>query len=199
MKLFLFFFTRSLVAFLLTFIGFSQIRLHFFRDFRKKSNGQREFFMCLLASYLVVLAIILFTPNSFISSHGIDLTNDHFNFVGNFKDRISAGNWGVNLIPFRTIKSYIKYSGFLHSLINILGNVLIFLPLGYIIPIIYNRYKNFTKFIYLTISISIFIEFIQFFIGRSVDIDDLILNTLGGILGYLYYKKHSKKLDKIGR
>ena len=103
------------------------------------------------------------------------------------------------MIPFRTIKSYIKYSGFLHSLINILGNVLIFLPLGYIIPIIYNRYKNFTQFIYLTISISIFIEFIQFFIGRSVDIDDLILNTLGGILGYLYYKKHSKKLDKIGR
>lgn len=34
---------------------------------------------------------------------------------------------------------------------------------------------------------SFFIEFVQYFIGRSADIDDLMLNTLGGILGYFIY------------
>lgn len=199
MKLFIYFFKRSVLIFILSFLIFSQVRLHFYKKYRKKSNPKREFLLCVIFAYFAVLALLLFTPNSLLSSHGIDLTSEHFDFAGNFKDRINAGNWGVNPVPFRTISSYIKYSSLWHSMINISGNIIIFLPLGFLFPIIYNKFKKFSKILILLVSISLFIEFIQFFIGRSVDIDDIILNTIGGILGFLFYKKNAKKYTSIGR
>ena len=45
--------------------------------------------------------------------------------------------------------------------------------------------------------ISLFIEFCQLFISRGTDIDDLILNTLGTIVGLLIYKLLSKKFNKL--
>lgn len=197
MKLFYFFFIRALIVFILSFVSFSQLRKYFFKKNRIKSKGAREFFLCIFAGYLAVLAVLLFTPNSYIANYGLDLTNEHFDFVGNFKDRIDAGNWGVNLVPFRTMKSYIKYSGFFHSLTNIFGNILIFVPLGILLPILYKNYKKITKVLIHAILLSLFIESIQFFIGRSVDIDDLILNSLGALGGYFIYKKLPTKIKNL--
>ncbi|WP_235932828.1 VanZ family protein [Peptoniphilus faecalis] len=145
--------------------------------------------MSIFAGYIAFLAIMLFMPNSYISDSGINLTNEHFDFVGNFKDRITSGAWGVNLVPFRTIKNYIKYSGFLHTMTNIIGNIIIFVPFGILLPEIFPKTRSLLKILGITSVTSFFVEFIQFFIGRSVDIDDLILNVLGSAIGYFMWKE----------
>lgn len=205
MRLFLFFAVRIIPAFIITFIGFSLIRVKFFSERKKNSTGFREFLLSLFAAYIAFLVIMLFTPNSYIANSGINLTNENFDFVGNFKDRINSGAWGVNIVPFRTMKNYIKYSGFLHTLTNIFGNILIFIPYGILLPEIFPKYRKMTKVFLLSFVTSFFVEFIQFFIGRSVDIDDLILNVFGSIIGYLIWKKvlrykfAKKKRKKIKR
>ncbi|MDU2114810.1 MAG: VanZ family protein [Peptoniphilus lacydonensis] len=188
MKLFLFFAARAIPAFIITFVIFSLVRVKFFPHRKKDSSGFRELLLSILAGYIAFLIIMLFTPNSYIANSGINLTNENFDFVGNFKDRISSGSWGVNLIPFRTIKNYIKYSGFLHTLTNVFGNIIIFIHFGILIPEIFKKYRNVSKIVKLSFFTSLSVEFIQFFIGRSVDIDDLILNVLGSAIGYFIWK-----------
>lgn len=205
MRLFLFFAVRIIPAFIITFIGFSLIRVKFFSERKKNSTGFREFLLSLFAAYIAFLVIMLFTPNSYIANSGINLTNENFDFVGNFKDRINSGAWGVNFVPFRTMKNYIKYSGFLHTLTNIFGNILIFIPYGILVAEIFPKFRKLSKIFLLSFATSFFVEFTQFFIGRSVDIDDLILNVFGSIIGYLIWKKvlrykfAKKKRKKIRR
>ncbi|MDU5570858.1 MAG: VanZ family protein [Peptoniphilus harei] len=189
MRLFLFFAVRTIPAFVITFLVFSMLRVKFFSHRKINSSGFREFLLSLFAGYLAFLVIMLFTPNSYIANSGINLTNENFDFVGNFKDRISSGAWGVNLVPFRTIRNYIKYSGFLHTMINIFGNIIIFVPFGILLAEIFPKTRNILKILGITFATSFFVEFIQFFIGRSVDIDDLILNLLGSVIGYFIWKK----------
>ena len=189
MRLFLFFAVRTIPAFVITFLVFSMLRVKFFSHRKINSSGFREFLLSLFAGYLAFLVIMLFTPDSYIANSGINLTNENFDFVGNFKDRISSGAWGVNLVPFRTIRNYIKYSGFLHTMINIFGNIIIFVPFGILLAEIFPKTRNILKILGITFATSFFVEFIQFFIGRSVDIDDLILNLLGSVIGYFIWKK----------
>lgn len=189
MKLFLFFAIRTIPAFLITFVVFSLVRVKFLSHRKINSSGFREFLLSVFAGYVAFLVIILFMPNSYISDSGINLTNEHFDFVGNFKDRITSGAWGVNLVPFRTIRNYVKYSGFLHTMTNIIGNIIIFVPFGILVPEIFPKTRNLLRIFAITSITSFFVEFIQFFIGRSVDIDDLILNVLGSVIGYFLWKK----------
>lgn len=188
MKIFIFFTLRAIPAFVITFILFSLIRVKFFPHLKKGSSGFREFLLSVLAGYIAVLFVLLFTPNSYISQAGINLTNENFDFVGNFKDRMNSGAWGVNLVPFRTILNYMKYSGIWHTFLNVVGNIIIFIPIGILIPMIYIKYRNLKEILKVSVMLSFFIEFIQFFIGRSVDIDDLMLNVCGGLLGYAIWK-----------
>jgi len=86
-------------------------------------------------------------------------------------------------------------------LINLLGNVVAFLPFGYFLPSLSKKNRNFIYVTLLSFEFSLMIECIQLFskVG-SFDVDDLILNTLGGSLGYLCFlainslmKKNEKK------
>ena len=92
--------------------------------------------------------------------------------------------WGINLIPLKTIRDFWQRGSFEQNLINLAGNVAIFIPLGLLPPILWKRWRSGWKTAVLCLLCSLFIESLQLFIGRSVDVDDLILNTLGGLLGY---------------
>jgi glycopeptide antibiotics resistance protein len=94
-------------------------------------------------------------------------------------------NYGTsNFIPFKEIFRY--DFGTRLFVKNIVGNILLFLPFGYFV----SEFLKNTK-VWLTMAITILvsttIEFVQLYIGRTFDIDDIILNTVGGILGYLLY------------
>ena len=82
---------------------------------------------------------------------------------------------------------------------NVVGNILLFIPFGYFVSKFTNTKKILHIFI-ITIITSVTIELMQVQIGRSFDIDDIILNVLGGILGYFCFialraiKTHLPKL-----
>ena len=111
---------------------------------------------------------------------------------------IQDNNYGLsNYIPFKEIFRYEFGSRLFIK--NIIGNVLLFLPYGYFAADYLNSKKIITVS-FLTLLVSITIELVQLNIGRTFDIDDVLLNTLGGMLGYLLYRiieKIKVKLPKI--
>lgn len=99
-------------------------------------------------------------------------------------------NQKVNLVPFQTINIYIgQLGGPIHTiaLYNLLGNILLFIPFGFFFPSIWLKCNSWAKMLLIALCIPFFIEATQYFIGRSVDVDDVILNTLAIIIGYILY------------
>ena len=98
---------------------------------------------------------------------------------------LQDNNYGLsNFIPFKEIFRY--QIGSRLFIKNIVGNILLFLPYGY--------------FALLTIIVSFTIETVQLKIGRTFDVDDIILNTCGGIIGGFIYslsESVSNKLPKV--
>lgn len=103
-----------------------------------------------------------------------------------------------NLIPFHTIIEIVNCSSMYSILINIFGNLLIFIPLEYFIIELFNVRKFLPNFLISTGTI-LLIEILQFILKVGVfDIDDIILCVLGMMLYYAYYKRINgiKKLNK---
>ena len=91
---------------------------------------------------------------------------------------------GLNLIPFKEIFRYTFGTEKFWK--NIVGNILIFIPMGYFSSYFLNNKKVSTNILGCLI-ICLCIEGMQYYIGRSFDIDDIILNVIGGFLGFLLY------------
>ncbi len=94
------------------------------------------------------------------------------------------GGSGINLVPFREILRY-KFTSELFKY-NVIGNLVMFLPFGYFMSN-YVKAKKISHIFILSAIASLTIEFVQLQIGRAFDIDDVILNIIGGICGFLIY------------
>lgn len=104
--------------------------------------------------------------------------------------------WGINLTPGYTIRSMLEKGSHGQKLINLAGNVLIFAPLGFLAPLLWRRLRRWWAALFLSAGVSCLIEFLQLFLGRSVDVDDLILNVAGGFAGYILFCLLPKKLKR---
>ena len=134
---------------------------------------------CLFIIYCIALIYVLFL-------YGYRNGNQ-FNFKLFSKEHFEM----PNIIPFRTIFSYLERLN--NSTINanivvtnLLGNLVMFVPMGMSLPVLFNeKFNKLWKTIVFIIVLVIIIEITQFitFTG-SADIDDLILNTIGAIIGY---------------
>ena len=94
-----------------------------------------------------------------------------------------------NFVPFREIFRYDFGSKLF--LKNVLGNMIMFMPFGFFASYFLKCSKA-KIIVILTIVASFTIEIVQYKIGRVFDIDDVILNILGGLVGFLvYYLLHS--------
>ena len=91
-----------------------------------------------------------------------------------------------NLIPFRSIGVQLTHINEWWALKNILGNIISFIPFGFLLLIVYNKINSFFKFFASNILFILFVESFQFFtrIG-CFDVDDIILNFVGSLCGYL--------------
>ncbi len=94
-------------------------------------------------------------------------------------------NSGINIIPFSEILRYEIGTKMFYY--NVIGNIIIFIPFGYLISSYINP-KRIWGIIITSLGTSSIVEFVQLQIGRSFDIDDIILNIVGAIIGYLLYK-----------
>ena len=102
--------------------------------------------------------------------------------VVTFQDDISwASN---NFIPFQEILRYDIFSRLFIK--NVLGNMILFLPFGLFVSYYLKAEKLYLP-LFLTLIASISIEVVQMAIGRVFDVDDIILNLLGGVLGFFIY------------
>lgn len=118
---------------------------------------------------------------------------------------IVSSDYRYNLVPFKEIKRFILYYdqlGMKAVFANLFGNVIAFMPFGMFLPYLTDyRLKFFTVTVH-SFNLSLMIELTQLVMKVGCcDVDDLILNTLGGMLGYIVYfiwksgserKKHRK-------
>lgn len=89
----------------------------------------------------------------------------------------------LNLKPFTWINE--TYSmGFVKMIKELILNIIMLIPLGFILPIVFKSLRKCWKTVLSVMVIIACIETFQYFIGRSADVDDLIMNTIGGLVGY---------------
>jgi glycopeptide antibiotics resistance protein len=109
--------------------------------------------------------------------------------------RFLATNPKPNWIPFHSMIGDWRNGG-REFVVNFLGNIVAFLPMGLLPPHIVRRRTTIWQIALFSLAISLAIETGQFFSGRRVpDVDDLILNTVGGVLGY-GLSRNGRRLDR---
>lgn len=103
------------------------------------------------------------------------------------------GMWNKhNFIPFKTIGYYLFFANDINFSIrveNLIGNIVGFAPFGFMFPLLFAKFHGFKKVAIATFCLSLTFETLQLiFKFGSFDVDDLILNTIGGMLGYIPIK-----------
>ncbi|MDF2842084.1 MAG: putative rane protein [Herbinix sp.] len=123
--------------------------------------------------YIVLLSYFLF----FSEAYGRSSIHEEYRF---------------NLEFFKEINRFITYRnqvGFQSFAVNIIGNVLAFAPFGFLLPLLNQRYRKFIAILSLSILFSLAVEAIQLYLKVGIfDVDDILLNTLGGVLGYICFR-----------
>jgi len=106
-------------------------------------------------------------------------------------DRMESSEYHYNLELFSEIKRFINYRnvvGYRVFLANVVGNFVVFIPFGFLVPTLSKFKFNIIFITLLSFEFSLLIEVIQLFTRLgSFDVDDLLLNTLGGCSGYIIY------------
>ena len=117
----------------------------------------------------------------------------YFLFFSEEYGRVAAEErmYRYNLIPFVEIRRfwiYRKQLGVFAVFTNIFGNVIGFIPYGFILPVIAHKCRKGTFIISSGFALSLLVETVQLFARVGCfDVDDLILNTLGAAIGYLLF------------
>ncbi|MFC4735698.1 VanZ family protein [Bacillus daqingensis] len=145
---------------------------------KKRLKRVRPLLLFTFTAYISILFYIVFLAWNHGSSFGLQ----------------GPGGRNYNLEPFLSIYRIAVYSeNWLDPLIILGGNVLLFLPFGLLFPALLNRGKllrkvGFIKTAAAAAVLSTFIETVQYlFTYRVANVDDVILNTVGGAVGYVVY------------
>lgn len=142
-------------------------------------------FICFIVYIAILLKAIIFKP-----PYSFAMVDQIIKEWDISKVNFKAGN----IIPFATITSY--YNAYrTHSLSNVIIfdnlilNIIAFIPLGTLQPLIFKKIKSFKSVMTKSLIFILSIELFQYIAGvGSFDIDDIILNGTGVILGYIIYK-----------
>ena len=113
--------------------------------------------------FLIIFATILYMPITF-----------------NPKQHI------LNLKPFNWLETTSNI--FEQIMVEKVPNIILFIPLGFFVPVVFENKRKLYKTTLISFCITFSVEFFQYFIGRFSDIDDIITNVLGGIIGFAIFK-----------
>lgn len=127
--------------------------------------------------YIYIAFLILFVVLKF-NGNFERIISLHNSIIENEKD----GLRNINLIPFRTMSPYLKNITEPYAFKNIIANILVFIPLGFFIS--NKNPKNVFKALIICLGVILSIELIQLFFKIGFfDVDDIILNFIGSLLG----------------
>lgn len=154
----------------------------------------------------------LFLPYSFVLLFKLLLGRPAVYFY-DLKYLFETGDWHsihgglINLVPFRsTIRYLTEFDSYNLDIVlmNTLGNVIIFIPFGFLLPLLFKQINNVKIASTIFIKFILLIESLQLLTFTGVfDIDDIILNMLGALIGYgsfvgmKYIWDRVKSVDKV--
>ena len=141
-------------------------------SYKEHKKGYRAAAYLLFGIYLVLMVYFLF-------------------FAESMGRNTSAQEYHYNLHPLREINRYIRHChrlGMWPVMLNLAGNVVAFVPFGAFLPFLQRKCRSFFRVALYSFEVSLAVELIQlvYRVG-SCDVDDVILNTLGGMLGYICF------------
>lgn len=148
----------------------------------------REFGLLLFVLYLTGVASQTIVPEFVIINDQLQAVDLGFN-----PDRI-------NLEPFNKIietQILVENGNISYLFIEVFGNICMFIPIGFFLPLLWKRFKNPFLTVFVCLFISFSIETIQLILPRGTDVDDIILNTSGGLIGYILYSFQKSRLKNI--
>ena len=151
----------------------------------------RAFLWLTLLIYLGILTKLIIFKRSlgFIKRH----------LLHNYSWELAKANMHkANVKPFTTIKLYLNSHGSAeYAINNLLGNIIGFIPLGILLPLLFARLRSATATIFCVFMFSLAFETFQLFSMLGIfDVDDIVLNTLGGAIGYLIFLLFANSVDR---
>lgn len=143
-----------------------------------------------ISGYIILIPIVLLYFG-ILYFRGKKQTCEHiiftFIFCGYLIGVLSlTGIWWIESFSPRIV--LVPFVNMVSAPITNLLNVLLFVPLGIFLPLLYKNYNNTYKVALTALFISLSIEFFQMFGCGTTDIDDLITNIVGACLGYVIYR-----------
>ncbi len=124
----------------------------------KSVTRQLSYIGLICSIFLIVFATILFVPITFQPEEHI-LNIKPFNWIGNT-------------------------DSFQQVVVEKIPNIMLFIPFGFFLPVVLKSQRRLHKTAFISFVMTFSVEFFQYFIGRSSDIDDVITNLLGAMIGY---------------
>lgn len=165
------------------------------KDIQEKSKIRNFWLKAVFIIYCLLLITILFLNNEYRMGG--------FQNISTFsREHLETSNF----IPFATIIGYVSgmFSNDINTgivIINLATNLLLFAPMGFFIPMLFqDKIENIKQFLIIIITLTLLVEIIQFITYRgSTDIDDIILNTIGASIVYMLMKTKvvKKLLEKV--
>ena len=102
----------------------------------------------------------------------------------------SVGQRRKMLEPFWEISQFLETKQYTYWLIQIFGNIFMLLPFGFVLPVIFEKFRRFRLTTGVCLGFSLFIELTQYVTGRGLlELDDIMHNTIGGAMGFIIYEK----------
>lgn len=143
---------------------FSICYIPFYKKFKKKGvSFPRQ--LCTLgfifSIFIVLYATFMYAP--------LDFSSDVRSF---------------NLVPFKALDGSTSFSNYISEKIP---NIIVFIPFGFLLPAQFKRFRKTIYAIITSAAFTIFIEVTQYFGGRAADIDDVLTNLFGAIIGFVFY------------
>ena len=157
----------------------------------KRINIAREIILFIFFVYFLFLLLL-----TIFKVGRIEFSNQFNSFM--YREHGLLGI--INIVPIKeTINTFMhSETGMRNSLRNLIGNILVFMPLGFFMPLLFDKFNNLKKVLKVGCLSSLAIELSQLFVGSNVcDIDDVIYNTLGALAGFICYKTFETIIKKV--
>ncbi len=139
-------------------------------------NSHRRIHVFFFLYLLLVIRLIIF-------KYPLDMLKD---IAGTWeKGVVLEGLDTANFTLFKTIRMYIDYAYKLNSFENLVGNIVVFIPFGFLLPYVIDKGRNFFVMLLNVFIFSVGIEVFQLFSAfGAFDVDDILLNCAGAVIGY---------------
>lgn len=146
----------------------------------------------------IAVLVLVFGVLNIIRFHSIKKTFLYFLFAVYLSAvYLFVGMPTLQFIRFELSLTIIPFLPMVADLKNTLLNILLFVPLGIMLPFLWKKYRTLKATLIFGIGMTISIELLQIFTFRATDINDVIANTLGTVLGYFIFHTASKLCPSV--